>query len=105
MNKHKESFSRLVKIMNELREQCPWDQKQTLESLRYLTIEEVYEVITNINVWPRDFTKEMKIKFINGMIKHFEDREEYEKCARLYTIVQRLENSQSDIGRGRIEPN
>ena len=44
MNKHKESFSRLVKIMNELREHCPWDQKQTLESLRYLTIEEVYEL-------------------------------------------------------------
>ncbi len=44
MDKHKESFSRLVKIMNELREQCPWDQKQTLESLRYLTIEEVYEL-------------------------------------------------------------
>ena len=76
-----------------------------VENYLDLTIEEVYEVITNINVWPRDFTKEMKIKFINGMIKHFEDREEYEKCARLYTIVQRLENSQSNIGRGRIEPN
>ena len=70
-----------------------------------LTIEEVYDVITNINVWPRSFTKEMKIKFINGMIKHFEDREEYEKCAKLHTIVQGLENSQSNIGRSRIEPN
>ena len=37
-------FNRLVKIMDELREKCPWDQKQTMESLRYLTIEEMYEL-------------------------------------------------------------
>ena len=37
------AFDRLIKIMNELREQCPWDKKQTMESLRHLTIEEVYE--------------------------------------------------------------
>ena len=70
-----------------------------------LTVEEVYDVITNINVWPRDFTKEMKIKFINQMINHFEEREEYEKCAKLHSIVQRLENNQSNLGRSRIEPN
>ena len=70
-----------------------------------LTVEEVYDVITNINVWPSGFTNKMKIKFINGMINHFEEREEYEKCAKLYRIVQGLENSQSGIGRGRIEPN
>ena len=39
-----ESFSRLIEIMDTLREQCPWDKKQTLESLRYLTIEEMYEL-------------------------------------------------------------
>ena len=33
-----------------------------------LTIEEVYDVITNINVWPRGFTKEMKISFIKFII-------------------------------------
>lgn len=38
------AFSRLLKIMDELREQCPWDKKQTLESLRHLTLEEVYEL-------------------------------------------------------------
>jgi hypothetical protein len=70
-----------------------------------LTVDEVYDVITNINVWPRGFTVEMKIKFLNQMIHHFEEREEYEKCAKLYTIVQGLENRQSDIGRSRIEPN
>lgn len=40
----KDAFARLLTIMDELREQCPWDKKQTLESLRHLTIEEVYEL-------------------------------------------------------------
>lgn len=39
-----ESFERLLTIMDELREQCPWDRKQTMESLRNLTIEETYEL-------------------------------------------------------------
>ena len=39
-----EAFNRLLDIMDELREKCPWDQKQTLESLRNLTIEETYEL-------------------------------------------------------------
>jgi MazG family protein len=39
-----ESFNRLLTIMDELREKCPWDRKQTLESLRHLTIEETYEL-------------------------------------------------------------
>lgn len=38
------AFGRLLDIMYELREKCPWDKKQTLESLRYLTIEEMYEL-------------------------------------------------------------
>ena len=37
------AFERLLNIMDDLREKCPWDMKQTIESLRYLTIEEVYE--------------------------------------------------------------
>jgi XTP/dITP diphosphohydrolase len=40
----KESFGRLIDIMDELRVKCPWDQKQTIKSLRYLTIEETYEL-------------------------------------------------------------
>jgi MazG family protein len=39
-----EAFLRLLSIMDELREQCPWDRKQTLETLRPLTIEETYEL-------------------------------------------------------------
>ena len=38
------AFSRLLTIMDQLREQCPWDKKQTMDSLRYLTIEELYEL-------------------------------------------------------------
>ncbi|WP_394767489.1 nucleoside triphosphate pyrophosphohydrolase [Ferruginibacter sp.] len=38
------AFERLVNIMNELREKCPWDKKQTIETLRQLTIEETYEL-------------------------------------------------------------
>ncbi len=40
----KEAFGRLLTIMDELREKCPWDRKQTMESLRNLTIEETYEL-------------------------------------------------------------
>ena len=39
-----EAFGRLLDIMDDLRAQCPWDQKQTFESLRHLTIEETYEL-------------------------------------------------------------
>ena len=48
-----ESFPRLIKIMDELREQCPWDKKQTIQTLRQLTIEETYELTDAItdNDW------------------------------------------------------
>jgi len=39
-----QAFNRLLDIMDDLREKCPWDKKQTLESLRHLTIEETYEL-------------------------------------------------------------
>jgi XTP/dITP diphosphohydrolase len=39
-----EAFNRLLDIMDDLREKCPWDKKQTFESLRHLTIEETYEL-------------------------------------------------------------
>ena len=43
-SKNGDTFLRLVKIMDELREQCPWDRKQTIQSLRQMTIEETYEL-------------------------------------------------------------
>ena len=48
-----QAFERLLNIMDELREKCPWDKKQTFESLRNLTIEETYELadaITENNI-------------------------------------------------------
>ena len=44
MKSKKKAFERMLTIMDELREQCPWDKKQTMDSLRYLTIEELYEL-------------------------------------------------------------
>ena len=44
MENKTKAFARLLTIMDELREKCPWDQKQTYDSLRYLTIEEMYEL-------------------------------------------------------------
>jgi len=44
MDKRLQAFERLLNIMDDLRTGCPWDKKQTMESLRHLTIEEVYEL-------------------------------------------------------------
>jgi XTP/dITP diphosphohydrolase len=44
LEQKKEAFERILTIMDELRVQCPWDKKQTLESLRHLTIEETFEL-------------------------------------------------------------
>ena len=48
------TFNRLVTIMDELREKCPWDKKQTFQTLRHLTIEETYELVDAIDNedWP-----------------------------------------------------
>jgi MazG family protein len=44
MGQSGEAFERLVDIMNDLREKCPWDKKQTIQSLRQMTLEETYEL-------------------------------------------------------------
>ncbi len=44
MDKRLKAFERLLNIMDDLRKDCPWDKEQTMESLRHLTIEEVYEL-------------------------------------------------------------
>ncbi len=53
-----DAFARLLGIMDELREKCPWDRKQTLESLRNLTIEETYELADAILEQDLDGVKE-----------------------------------------------
>ena len=44
MNDKLKAFERILHIMNDLREKCPWDKKQNMETIRPLTIEEVYEL-------------------------------------------------------------
>jgi XTP/dITP diphosphohydrolase len=53
LNESQKAFQRLLTIMDELREQCPWDKKQTIHTLRHLTIEETYELADAItsNDW------------------------------------------------------
>ena len=54
MKNANEAFEKLVGIMDELREKCPWDRKQTIHTLRHLTIEETYELADGIieEDWP-----------------------------------------------------
>lgn len=55
-----ESFTRLLEVMDDLRAKCPWDKKQTFESLRYLTIEETYELSEAIQeMEPEEIKKEL----------------------------------------------
>ena len=68
-----------------------------LDNYLELTIEEVYDVITEpsdhgMNIWPSRFDNQMKVKFVNDMIKYFIEKEEYEKCATLQKISDELEN-------------
>lgn len=58
MQEKLKAFERLLIIMDELREQCPWDRKQTMESLRNLTIEETYELADAILENDLDGTRE-----------------------------------------------
>ncbi|HQK97844.1 MAG TPA: nucleoside triphosphate pyrophosphohydrolase, partial [Bacteroidia bacterium] len=44
MKEKLEAFERLLNVMDDLRTKCPWDKKQTMQTLRHLTIEEVYEL-------------------------------------------------------------
>ena len=59
------AFDRLLTIMDELREKCPWDKKQTLESLRHLTIEETYELADAIL---ENDLEELKGEIVNNML-------------------------------------
>ena len=70
-----------------------------------LTIEEVYDVISNVNVWPATFDVDKKIKLMTKMINYFVEKEEYEKCQFLQEYINGLENSKQTDRHGGIEPN
>jgi hypothetical protein len=60
-----------------------------------LTVEEIYTIIDYAESvpWPNNFTTKKKIKFIESIRDYFINKEEYEKCARLQSIVTELENN------------
>jgi protein-arginine kinase activator protein McsA len=70
-----------------------------------LTIDEVYDVISHVNVWPASFDIDKKIKLMTRMINYFVEKEEYEKCAFLQEYINGLENNKQTDRHGRIEPN
>ena len=70
-----------------------------------LTIEEVYDVISHVNVWPASFDSDKKIKLMTRMINYFVEKEEYEKCAFLQEYINGLENNKQTDRHSGIEPN
>ena len=70
-----------------------------------LTIEEVYDVISNVNVWPATFDVDKKIKLMTKMINYFVEKEEYEKCQFLQDYINGLENNKQTDRHSGIEPN
>lgn len=87
------AFGRLLDIMDELREKCPWDKKQTLESLRHLTIEEVYELTDAII---RNDLKELK-KELGDVLLHIvfyaritSEMEQYDIADIIHTLCEKL---------------
>lgn len=87
-DKAKLAFARLLTIMDELREHCPWDKKQTFDSLRHLTIEETYEL--GDAILDKDLT-EIK-KELGDLLLHivFYARLGSEEKERGFTIVEVL---------------
>ncbi len=70
-----------------------------------LTMDEVYDIITNVNVWPVTFDKDKKVRFMSSMIEYFIEKEEYEKCAKLQRLIDELENNKQTNRCSGIEPN
>ena len=68
-----------------------------------LTIEEGYDVISEINIWPPSFNKNKKIKLMTRMIHYFIEKEEYEKCAFLQEYINGLENNKQKDRHSRTE--
>ena len=95
MNDKQQSFDRLLKIMDELREKCPWDREQTIESLRSNTIEETYELIDAINTsdipndsvaFIADFPADMREQIVTALLDIAGTPEGQEALNTLYNI-------------------
>ena len=100
MEQKKAAFERLLIIMDELREQCPWDKKQTMESLRNLTIEETYELADAILNNDLDEVKEETGDLMLHMVfyaKIAEEKGAYDIADALNAICEKLINRHPHI--------
>ncbi len=95
-----EAFGRLIKIMDELRAKCPWDRKQTLESLRSLTIEETYELADAILEGDLESIKEELGDLLLHMVfyaKIAEEKQAFDIADALDTVCEKLINRHPHI--------
>ena len=93
MQQKTEAFGRLLQIMDELREKCPWDRKQTLQSLRNLTIEETYELADAILEDDLDGIKEEIGDLMLHMVfyaKIAEEKEAFNIADALHAVCEKL---------------
>lgn len=100
LEEKKEAFGRLLNIMDDLREKCPWDKKQTLESLRNLTIEETYELADAILKNDLDEIKEETGDLMLHMVfyaKIAEEKGAFDVADALHAICDKLVNRHPHI--------
>lgn len=93
MQQKTEAFGRLLQIMDELREKCPWDRKQTLQSLRNLTIEETYELADAILEEDLEGVKEELGDLMLHMVfyaKIAEEKEAFDIGDALHAVCEKL---------------
>lgn len=93
MDKRLEAFERLLNIMDDLREKCPWDKKQTNESLRHLTIEETYELSDAIlNDDSEEIKKELGDLFLHLVFysKIGKEKEQFDVTDVLNAVCEKL---------------
>ena len=93
MQQKTEAFGRLLQIMDELREKCPWDRKQTLQSLRNLTIEETYELADAILEDDLEGIKEEIGDLLLHMVfyaKIAEEKEAFDIADALHAVCEKL---------------
>jgi len=88
MNEQARAFESLLDIMDELRAKCPWDKKQTLNSLRYLTLEETYELSDSILAGDMDAIK----KELGDLMLHLVFYSKIASEAGEFSILDVLEN-------------
>lgn len=93
MKKRLEGFEKLLHIMDELREKCPWDREQTIESIRHLTIEETYELADAIMEGNYDDIKKELGDLLLHIVFYAKIAEEQE----LFSITDVLESINSKL--------